>query len=252
MRYKIIGVALILLSFLLIGSSRADISTPTPSIEEILGCLPPSSLECSDQNSYDRLSWRLQELGTYSSEIGKDQLNACQQQITDYQHELAIFNTCAPKLNLNFDQTQINSAIGSYVCSGFLENKGTYNKTTRMCECSSGYILYQSECKNPLEICQTKHGLNTIAQNGNCVVISSMMTLRPSSSPTATPYLPEKILKYIPTIKPNPPALEPANQLQYVPYDQPNQPITAPTKNGIMSSLRFLGRAFMDLFRIIF
>jgi hypothetical protein len=248
-KITLIALALVF-SFWISGATKAD--TTKPSIQEILSCLPPSALECSDQNSYSLLAQRQRETGIFGSEIGNEQLASCSQQIADYQRELTDFNACAPNLGLNFSQPNIiTPLISPYACSAFLGDHGQYNSTTKMCECNSGYILYQSECRNPIEICQNKYGPDFTAKYGDCVPVQNpVKTQTPSPSPKT--YIPDNILKLIPTIQ-STPHLDPAINLHYVPDTELSngEPMANQKPGAILKVWKKLSRAVVTFIHIL-
>lgn len=235
---------------------RASITAETPEdIGKLLSCLPPSSLGCTDQISYVHLQQRQKDLGIAGSEIGADQLGFCNQEIVVYQRDLVAYNSCAPSLNLNFNETDANTYMGPYVCSAFLGNNGVYNKTTKMCECSNGYLLYENECKTPIEICQNKYGPGVYVNGGNCVATQK-------GTPTPSSYIPphSTISPIISTPKQTAlsptPSKEPQIGLNYVPLDSSGGVReTVPSKStngGIMNLLNTIGQIIKNFFQTIF
>ena len=200
------------------------------------GCFPPSEMDCYNENSYKGQSEHLKSSGLLNSELGKDSLVICRQQITAYQtrnnqYKQCLFNNGNPDFDLPTNRL-IQPLLKAAACFSIYGQNSSYNPDYDLCVCSSGYFLDQAvfggTCQSETLACQSKYGQNTLAQKGNCYCtdgyrlneaktqcvqnqpeVKQQSTIKPPSPPTVTPQttnkptnLPQPTAKLSGTLRP--------------------------------------------------
>ena len=166
----IITVGVFIFSSARIVTSQTSITAETPEdIGRLLNCMPPPTIGCTDQHAYNRLVQILQQRGLTGSEIAKDQLTTCGQEMQIYQQILAAYNACPADQKIPAsNEADVKKYAFPFLCPILLGGRGSYNTETTKCECGSNYLLYGNQCQTPLEICQQKYGNETLELAGTC------------------------------------------------------------------------------------
>ncbi|MDP3792904.1 MAG: hypothetical protein Q8Q89_04230 [bacterium] len=181
------------------------------SFMEQSGCFPPSEMICINEQSYQSLYTVLNASGLANSELGKNELAQCRQQIGEYTLKKKDYNQCLSENN-NPEFTLpsaifIKPLLKAIFCPIFYGDNVSYDYEADLCLCDQGYFMSNEKCEGASLICQSKYGPTAISQNGNCyckegyrlntnknrcVLVEQL--IKPSSAPVP-----------IPTKKPNPP-----------------------------------------------
>ena len=188
------------------------------------GCYPPSEVGCFGQQSYQSLSKVLSEMDLLNSELGKEELTQCSQQIQDYQIKNKDYKLCLQEYN----NTEFNPRndrlvlpiLKTIFCPIFYGGKSHYDSAAELCLCDNGYFQSNGQCINASLICQSKYGPDVYAQNGNCIKQTSTF-----KSAMPSPIIKPKI--NISLIIKNPTMYRPAVN-EVLPEIQPSN---TPTKN---------------------
>ncbi|MEX2090973.1 MAG: hypothetical protein WD989_02500 [Candidatus Paceibacterota bacterium] len=174
----------------LLTQQQADFMTTS-------GCFPPSEMGCMNSQSYNSVLERLRAQGLENSELGKNELNKCGQQIQEFRSLNAEFQSClVDNNNPNFSlpgNRLVQPILKAVFCPLFY-GYSTYNSETDTCLCDNGYFLFGERCVEANMACKSKYDANYYAQNGNCVALkppsaqpSPLPGKTPSSSPIKTP-----------------------------------------------------------------
>lgn len=138
-------------------------------------CYPPSEMGCFSEQSYQNLHKILTTSGLANSELGKNELAQCRQQITAYALKERDYRQCL----FDSGQTQFNLSgkaglpiLKAVFCSIFYGDKSSYNSDIDLCLCNTGYFIHNDQCVQADKICQDKYGPRASAKNGNCVMPS--------------------------------------------------------------------------------
>ena len=155
------------------------------------GCSPPSEMGCISIQSYNAILERLKGQGVENSELGKNELNECGQQIQEYQRLNTGYQACLlENNNPNFNLTGNRLAqpiLKSVFCPIFY-GYSTYDYGTDTCLCDNGYFLFDGRCVEADLICKSKYNPNSFVQNGTCVVQNmASPPLTPPPQKTITP-----------------------------------------------------------------
>jgi hypothetical protein len=214
------------------------------------GCFPPSELRCINTQSYNNLAKHLSAQGTANSELGKNELNQCLQQIADYAKDLKNYKQCLinhGQPNFELKGKAILPVLKAIFCPVFYGNKSSYDQGLDLCTCERGYFLNNETCVQAGQICLQKHGANYVSKNGNCVAVTTQVKTTPAISRVPVP---SKII--LPTPVPKGEQLMPAvtaEPQEDIIYEAP--PIQEPKPNiiqrlfssfisGIKKMLRFI------------
>ena len=143
------------------------------------GCYPPSEITCTNEQSYKNLSQTLTTSGLISSELGKNELINCRQEIKSYQIKNAGYKQCL--LDNNRSGFVYLGKVGlpllkSVFCPIFYGDRASYDLDADLCLCDMGYFvsnvsetgLSNGQCMDASLICQSKYGSNAYAKSGNC------------------------------------------------------------------------------------
>ncbi|MDO8496542.1 MAG: hypothetical protein Q7S43_03770 [bacterium] len=160
------------------------------------GCYPPSEMACVSEVSYQNLYKILIASGLANSELGRDELAQCRQQIGEYSVKNTDYKKCL--IENNNSQFDVSSArfvqplLKVIFCPIFYGPSTSYNSDADLCSCDNGYFMSGGKCVEATKICQSKYGPGTSAQYGNCskpVSVPTPISLEelPSASPRITP-----------------------------------------------------------------
>ena len=164
-------------------------------------CYPPSTMGCFERQSYQNLSKIISDAGLSNSELAKDELDQCDQQLATYQSKYIDYQKCLSANNIKpsifTENTLVQPLLKNAFCPIFFGNNSHYDSSSNLCICDSGYFMSRGSdltsisCKSPQLLCQDKHGLNTAYKNGSCITKSApvpTVSLKPSParSPLAT------------------------------------------------------------------
>lgn len=152
------------------------------------GCYPPSEMTCINNDSYTNLSKHLSSLGLINSELGKNELLLCRQEITEYSRLKADYELCLKENKIGpflpLGEKMILPIMKSVFCPIFYGKYSTYNPKLDLCLCDDGYFRNGEICVEASSICKSKYGNSFYAQDGNCV--SSSKTTRSSQLSTTS------------------------------------------------------------------
>lgn len=154
---------------------RKEIEKQTQEQSEFMtksGCFPPSEMGCINDESYNSLVNKLRLEGLENSELGKNELNQCKSQIDEYRGWDEDFRACLEKNNnpdFNLPGNRLVQPILKTVFCPVFYGNSTYDYDTDMCFCDKGYFLSGEKCVEASQICRSKYGAGSKAQNGNCI-----------------------------------------------------------------------------------
>lgn len=160
------------------------------------GCYPPSEMACINEVSYQNLYKILNSSGLANSELGRDELTQCRQQIGEYQIKNSDYKKCL--IENNNSQFDLSSArfvqplLKVVFCPIFYGPNTYYNSEADLCSCDNGYFMSGGKCVEATQICQSKYSSGASARDGNCSRPASVPTpifleKLPSASPRITP-----------------------------------------------------------------
>ena len=137
------------------------------------GCVPPSEMACTNNESYQNLYNHLVNLGLENSELGKNELDQCLQQKEEYKIKNLDYKQCLSENK----KDQFDLIGGSYTkpllktifCPIFYGDKSYFDPEINLCLCEEGYFMSDGKCEDPILICQSKYGPSAIYEQGDCV-----------------------------------------------------------------------------------
>lgn len=151
------------------------------------GCYPPSEITCISNRSYQNLHRFLAVSKLETSDLGKDELIQCRQEIADYQKKYADYKQCLSENKISpfilAGDRMALPILKTVFCSVFYGNDSYYDSNNDLCLCDKGYFKYNGKCTSESLICQSKYGPGYSAKNGNCVKSASLPTKTILSSP---------------------------------------------------------------------
>lgn len=156
------------------------------------GCYPPSEMGCFSNESFENLTQILKSNRLIDSELGKEELNQCRNQIRDFNYKNEDFKQCLVKNNrpqFNPSGKNIVPLLKAIFCPIFYGDHSSYDFDNNLCLCDSGYFMLNNVCTDGLSICQTKYGSGALVKNGNCIV-SSPTPIKQSGGTEPTPFMP--------------------------------------------------------------
>lgn len=161
-------------------------------------CIPPSEISCTTEQSYNALYKKLSSQGLANSELGKQDLDRCRQEINGYKRKEGDYKACLAKNNESDFQLYGTFALPimkAIFCPLFHGPNSFYDHVVNMCSCDDGYFIYNDQCVNATTICKDKYGQTAYAKNGNCLI--------PGNSPTPSPaYSPQNRQTFLPPLSP--------------------------------------------------
>lgn len=136
------------------------------------GCIPPTEMICTSDQSYENLYQHLSDLGLVASELGKKELSQCRRQIEEYSVKDKEYRQCLSD-NKNREFHLIGSEyskplLKTIFCPIFYGNNSYYDSGADICLCDAGYFMSDGECKEASSICQLEYGPASVAKNGDC------------------------------------------------------------------------------------
>ena len=123
------------------------------------GCYPPSEMECVSETSYQKLQKYLSAKGLADSELGKNELLLCREQVSIYESKNEDYHQCLKENNkseFELSSKVLLPTLKAIFCPFFFGENSTYNETTDMCSCEDGYFLSEGQCTEATQICKTK------------------------------------------------------------------------------------------------
>jgi len=156
------------------------------------GCYPPSTLSCTDNQSYEDLYKILSSYKLQRSELGKDELRLCLQQIEEYKTKEENYRKCLadngqPKFELAKNQLVL-PLIKAAFCPQTFGEKSSYDIEADLCICDKGYFMSDGQCLQAKQVCQSKYGPSAGEKEGNCILpVNTITTPKISTSLQPTP-----------------------------------------------------------------
>lgn len=154
------------------------------------GCYPPSEMGCFSEQSYKNLYKILAVSSLSGSMLGKEELAQCRQQITDYSQKTSDYNQCLTDHNqpgFNLSGKTGLPIFKAIFCPIFYGPNTSYNSDADLCVCNKGYFLADGTCTEATQICKSRYGSDSYAQNGNCYQSPSEPANAPIPTPITTP-----------------------------------------------------------------
>jgi hypothetical protein len=132
------------------------------------------------------LSTHLASLGVLNSELGKNELNQCRQQIISYRNKSQDYKQCLIKNNNSEFSLPTNRVVQpllkTFFCPIFYGDNSSYDPDADLCFCGKGSFLSDDKCVDASSICRKKYGTKSYSKNGNCLNTSNTSTLKPTAS----------------------------------------------------------------------
>ena len=154
------------------------------------GCFPPSEISCINEGAYQNLFKHLASSGSANSELGRNELAQCRQDIANYNKDNKNYRQCL----INHGRPQFEPSgkivlpiLKAAFCPLFYGNNSSYDFETDLCLCDNGYFLHNGQCLQADKICQEKYGSQASAKNGDCTTSPNTSTVRPAISPRSSP-----------------------------------------------------------------
>ncbi len=186
------------------------------------GCYPPSEITCFNEQSYQNLTKIFTNSKLVDSELAKNELAQCRQEMAIYQARNAEYRQCLTENNKSdfvSPSKMMVPILKVIFCPVFYGERASYDDEADLCICDSGYFKSNGKCADASFICQSKYGYDASAQNGDCHV--------PPKKPatfTPTPYIAPTISTRI---------IPPVSRASPTPIFSPSLPVSTPNLSEV-------------------